>query len=682
MVARVRIADAPKVTGDSVVMRVKPLDDHRMPPVVRVSWFDPPHLPATGEVWELELRLRRPRGNSNPGVYDYEAWLFREKIHATGYVVGGKRNRLLWSGTGSALDRFRSDFARRARIATQSDDAAAVLVAIGVGQRHLVSRAQWERFALSGTSHLMAISGLHVGLAALVAFVVSFALAGLLPGRRNNYVVAVVCGTMCALAYAVISGFGVPAQRAVLMLSVAALSLLRRRQVDPAVAIALAAGVVFLADPIATMTPGFHLSFAAVAILLWLACRKDVVPGRSRLIEVPRQLVVMQVFLMFGLLPLTALIFQRFAVLATPVNLVAVPLFSVVTVPFSLAGLLAGGVSEPLALVLLSIAACSIDLLDRFINCLVSLPIANVPLADIHGVAYWFALLPLAWVVLPRGWPGRRIAILGVMSIVLWKPAPPPPGCFDGWVLDVGQGLAVVVQTRAAVMLFDTGMAWRSGGSAAEHSIVPFLQSRGIDRIEWLLISHDDLDHSGGLEAVRDAVSVGTVVAGEPLQRGSDQRCRAGQRWQSAGVDFRILHPDSAHKPAGNASSCVLRVAAGSYGLLLTGDIEAESEYQLVQSGTGLESSIVVVPHHGSLTSSTAPFVGSIRPEYAVVSAGFANRWGFPKPRVVERWQGAGAVVLNTASSGAVHFRVCADVGVVEVNEERQLRRRFWHAGT
>ena len=682
MLARVRIVDVPRVTDETVVMRLEPLDDHRIPPLVRVSWFQPPYLPSLGEVWELELRLKRPRGTRNPGVYDHEAWLFRERIQATGYVVGSQRNRLLWSETGSFLDRLRAGFSKRAHMATESDAVAAVLVAIGVGRRHLVSAEQWDRFAISGTSHLMAISGLHVGLAGLFAFLATFALAGLVPRRRNNYVLAVAGGTLFALAYAVISGLGVPARRAALMLVVAALTLARRRAVDPAAALSLAAMLVFLTDPIATMTPGFHLSFAAVALLLWLARRKQAAPGRWRLLEAPKQLLIMQVFLLFGLLPLTVSIFQRFAPLATPVNLVAVPLFSIVTVPFSLAGLIAGGISEPLALALLSTAGLSIELLDRYISLLVQLPVAQVPLAELQGAAVMLILLPIAWVLLPRGWPGRRVALLGVISIVLWRPAPPPPGCFDTWVLDVGQGLAVTVQTHEDVMLYDTGIAWRGGGSIAEHSIVPFLRSRGMNRIAWLVISHDDLDHSGGLAAVRDAFAVGKVMAGESLQAGADQPCRAGQRWLSAGVAFDVLHPPTAATSKGNASSCVLRVSTGPHGLLLTGDIEAQSEYWLLEHGGLLASQVAVVPHHGSKTSSIAPFVDTVRPEYAIVSAGYANRWGFPKPRIVERWQQAGAKVLTTATSGAVHFRMCAAAGVANMSEERQKSRRFWHAGT
>jgi competence protein ComEC len=439
---------------------------------------------------------------------------------------------------------------------------------------------------------------------------------------------------------------------------------------------------VFLVDPVATMAPGFHLSFAAVAALLWLAKRKAGAHPVSRWLDVPRQLLAMQVFLLFALLPLTALIFQRFAVVATPVNFIAVPVFSLVTVPLTLAGLALGEMSEATAVVLLKTAAHSIDALDWFIERMASLPYADTRLAKTEGMAWLLVFLPLSCVVLPKGWPGRQLALLGVIAIVTWRPALPPTGCFDTWVLDVGQGLAVAVQTREGVMLFDTGMAWRSGGSVAGQSILPFLSSRRIRYIDWLLVSHTDLDHSGGVDAIRESLTVGSVIAGEKLGSGSDRHCRAGDRWTSAKVDFEVLHPGAADTDAGNASSCVVRVSAGSHGLLLTGDIEAESERELIQGGAQLASNIVVVPHHGSMTSSTVPFINSVRPDFAVVSAGYGNRWGFPKPRVVERWQAAGADVLSTTSSGAVYFRVCATDGVVAVGQERERRRRFWHAET
>jgi competence protein ComEC len=680
MLARVRVADFPKATGDSIVMLIEPAGDSRIPARVRVSWFDPPHVPAIGEIWELELRLRRPRGTSNPGVFDYESWLFREKIHATGYVVGGKRNRLLWSGTSSALDRFRQRFAARALAAAESTETAGVLAAVGVGLRHQISRDQWDRFAVSGTSHLMAISGLHVGLAALASSLLVFVLLGVLPGRRNACVAAIIAGLVFAMTYAAISGFGVPARRATIMLAVAALAVSRRRQVDPVAAVALAAVLVYIFDPVATMRPGFDLSFAAVVLLLWLAKRRRGTSLIPRWLDTPRQLLTMQVFLLFGLVPLTALLFQRFAVVATPVNLVAVPLFSVVTVPLTLAALAVGDLSEGLASHLLVIAAHSIDALDRFIEFMVNLPMADTRLAAFGGAGVLLLCLPLAWVALPPGWPGRHLAILGIVAIVTWRPAAPPAGCFDAWILDVGQGLAVAVQTHEGVMVFDTGMAWRGGGSVAEQSIVPFLRSRGIRHVNQLVISHADLDHSGGVAVIRREIGVGNVLAGEHSDLIASSRCLAGQHWVSAGVRFEVLHPARLSLAEGNAASCVVRVSVGSYGMLLTGDIEARSESLLIRNGAPLASDIVVVPHHGSLTSSTVPFTDSVRPAYAVISAGFGNRWGFPKPRVVERWRAVGATVLNTAASGAIHFRVCSQRGVVAVSQERQLRHRFWHA--
>ena len=682
MLAQVRVSDYPRARGDSIVFLVESVGDRRIPQRVRVSWFDPPHVPAIGEVWELELRLQRPRGTSNPGVFDYESWLFREKLHATGYVVGGKRNRLLWSGTATKLERFRARFVARAVVAADSTASAGVLAAVGVGLRHLVSHEQWDRYAISGTSHLMAISGLHVGLAAIAAFFVAGLSLGALPGGRNVYRMAVVAGFGFALAYALVSGFGVPARRAVVMLAVGALTVLRGRQVDPLAAVALAAALVYTFDPVATMRPGFDLSFAAVVLLLWLAKRRNVARITPRWLSGARQLVTMQVFLLFGLLPLTALIFQRFAIIATPVNLVAVPLFSLVTVPLTVAGLAIGEFSEALANKLLVIAAASIDILDGYVERMATLPFADLRLAALDGAGLLLLCLPLAWVVLPPGWPGRRIAFLGTVAVVMWRPAAPPQGCFDTWVLDVGQGLSVAVETHEDVLLFDTGMAWRGGASAAEQSIIPFLRSRRIRHIDRLLVSHADLDHSGGLDAIRKEIGVASVIAGEAGITGANARCVAGQRWTSAGIAFDVLHPSKTMSATGNAASCVLRVSTGPHGLLMTGDIEAESERSLIQSGVALTSDIMVVPHHGSLTSSTVPFTDSVRPSYAVISAGYANRWGFPKVRVVERWKAVGADVLNTATSGAIHFRVCAQGGVRSISRERQRRHRFWHAAT
>ena len=678
MLTVVRVADFPTKNGDSIGLTIEPLDDPRLPQRSRVSWFEAPVVPKIGEIWELEVRLRRPRGGLNPGVFDVETWLFREKFHATGYVVNGKRNRLLWSGTESSMDALRARFETRTRAATDSRDAAAVLMAVGTGSRHQVSRAQWDRFAISGTSHLMAISGLHVGLAGMVAFGIAWGIAGLLPLRGGHLLPALGTSLLAAVAYTGISGFGVPAQRAALMLAVAALAVVRRRQPAALETVAAAATVIFLVDPLAAMSPGFCLSFAAVAVLLWLARRRQL--NTSGIGKAPARLLELQVFLMFGLMPLTALFFQRFAIVATPVNMVAVPAFSVVVVPLTLAGLVVGEMCERAAMPLLRLAADAIDAVDVAIRWFSELSFADLTLARFEGVAVILLLLPLAWVLLPRGWPGRGLACVGVVATVLWRPAAPPADCFDTWVLDVGQGLAVVIETHDHVLLYDTGMAWRSGGSVAEQVIEPFLAARGIGRIDGLLVSHDDLDHSGGAARLWHTMKPRFLLAGEPLRHASNHPCEAGATWWSGAVRFLILHPEKGQRGEGNDASCVVRVSIGPYSVLLTGDIEAPAERRVLRRGLPVGAEVVLVPHHGSVTSSSVPFVDAVSPVLAVVSAAHANRWGFPRDSVVNRWEAVGARVLNTAQHGAVRVRLCAEHGIAATTLERERRRRFWHA--
>lgn len=684
LLTQVRIVDFPRITGRAVVMLVEPLNDHRLPPRSRVSWFEPGSLPSIGDVWEFELRLKRPRGYSNPGVFDVEAWMFRQKIHATGYVVNGHRNRLLRTDTEGSIDGIRRQFVVRAKQAAESPDVAAVLAAIGVGARHLVSREQWDRYALSGTSHLMAISGLHVGLAATVAFLLLHCLAGLLRVNGNVYCAAILAGAVVATGYAAVSGFGVPAQRASLMLLAGACAVVRRRHIDPSTTVAIAAATVFILDPVATMTPGFNLSFLAVVLLLWLARRRcnPVAPGNvlGRFWGALHSLFIMQVFLLLGLMPLTVLLFQRVAFLATPVNLVAVPLFSLISVPFTLVGLAISDVFGRVGNVALRIAGKSIAWLETMIDFAVRLPFADRTVAGIDDHGWLIAIFPALWVLLPKGWPGRHVALLAVLALLLYVPQPPNEGCIDAHVLDVGQGLATVVQTAGSTLLFDTGMAFRGGGNVAEQVVVPFLKSKGIGRIDWLIVSHADTDHSGGVRALHEHTEVGVMLVGESLGEAElpSVACREGQNWQADKVSFRILHPDVAAPRNGNDSSCVLMIEAGKHGLLLTGDIEADAERELVEKNRLQVADVVVVPHHGSLTSSSAPFVDAVSPIVAIASAGHANRWGFPKARVVERWRLSGAEVRDTATSGAVSVRLCADDGLRALRADRYERRRFW----
>ena len=333
---------------------------------------------------------------------------------------------------------------------------------------------------------------------------------------------------------------------------------------------------------------------------------------------------------------------------------------------------------------LLRMSAASIRGIEWVIGGFAKLPVADISIAGVDGIGgtvFCFIFLPALWIILPRGWPGRWIAVLAVIALVIHKPATPGHACIDTDVLDVGQGLAVVVQSKKHTLIFDTGASYRGGGSAAAQVVQPFLRHRGIETIDWLVVSHADNDHAGGVQTLVRQFEVGRILAGEALPDVDQEvfSCEMGQMWVADGIEYRFLHPEHGNHQDGNDSSCVLAISAGDYHLLLTGDIEAAGERNVLTQLPFDSASIVLVPHHGSLTSSSPAFVNRLRPDLAVASAGYANRWGFPKERVTKRWEGAGATVLDTANSGAVSFRLCQRDGVSRLREERLQRRRFWH---
>lgn len=669
MVVDLQVVDFPSAAGTTTSFLVRPIDDARLPGRIRLSWFEPPVSVRYGDRWRLEVRLRRPRGARNPGSFDYEGWLFREHIAATGYVVNSHRNGLLRPLPPNLVDQLRRRFVERVVALIDDPEPASVLVALVVGTRHLLSDAQWQRYAATGTSHLMAISGLHIGLAAGGAYLLTLLVAGVLGARarqRNHQRAAIVCSVAVALSYAAIAGFAVPARRASLMLLLAAVSLFAFRRPRLPVIIATVALAMALLDPLTTMTPGFMLSFTAVAVLVWVGQRHA-------------GLVTMQLMLLCGLLPLVAVLFDRVSLAALPVNLLAVPLFGFVTVPLSLLGLLLDGALQPLGDLALRLAALSIRLLEYGLSFAAALPLASFIVPALSGAAWLCILAPAVWAVLPPGWPGRSVAWVGMLALLLYQPDRPAPGCARISILDVGQGLAVVVETRRHTLVYDTGPAYRSGGSAAASVLLPYLAHRGVRELDRLVISHADLDHSGGVGTLLQSVPVRQILAGEPLAEIKALPCRRGQNWSYDGVDFQVLYPPLQANLEGNNRSCVLLLQAGAYRVLFSGDIEAPAEHDLLRLENLAAVDAVIVPHHGSRTSSTLPFVQALRPTLAIVSSGFGNHWGLPKPDVVQRWRAAGANVMNTATSGAIELSLCAASGLESIREYRHDNRRIWH---
>jgi competence protein ComEC len=686
LVLNARIVEFPQWDGASLRLVVRPIYRDELPEKIRLTWSETDARPMIGEVWHLNVRLRRPRGYANPGGFDYEGWLFRQRIGATGYVIADQHNYLLRGENGARVDRFRRQIVERITALAPEDHAAAVLMAIAVGARHAISREQWELYAATGTSHLMAISGLHIGLAAGSAYLLSWAVFAPFFRRRNLRDAALATAVVAAGIYATMAGLAVPAQRAMLMALIAGVAVMMRRRIAPGRLLAVTALLVFVADPLAILAPGFRLSFAAVAILFLIARQHLRAGGIDRpqyldtMLVHGKRLGVMQLALLAGLFPLVVLIFGRFTLVAPAVNIIVLPIFNFITVPLSLAGMVLDGPLQPAGDRLLLWAHQSIRLVLWIVAKFAEPSFLSFRSVLSGNVLITF--LPALFVLLPAGWPGRRVALIAMIFVTAYRPSPPPDGCLDMHALDVGQGLAIVMQTHNYAMLYDTGPSFRSGSNAAELVVLPFLAHLGIRRLDRVVISHADLDHSGGIRSVIAKTEVGRVLVGEalPYLGTAQTQCVTGSQWQWDGMVFTVLHPRKDSPWTGNNSSCVLEIDTGNEKLLLAGDIESAVEKLLAHQSALQRSRVVFVPHHGSRTSSGAEIVNATRPDVAIVSAGHENRWGFPKEDVVRRWQQAGATVLDTATSGAISLRFCRDAPSGAVREERVRSARYWHA--
>jgi competence protein ComEC len=674
-----RVASVPQASGAALRFRFAVDAGSGLPGRVELTWYEPDFRPLAAERLELEVRLRRPRGFANPGGGDYEARLLREGIGATGYVRAARR-----------LGRSGEDVARKPVLVARDTIAAAIRDSLGerpaagivaglsVGLQDALSPLQWRELARSGTTHLMAISGMHVGVFALVA--------GWTAGRLQRWRqrrgatraardVAVIAGSAAALGYAALAGWSVPAQRTALMIAIAAGALWWRRRVGPADAFAAGAIAVLLLQPLAPLAVGFWLSFGAVAAILLATA------GESRSAGMLRGYAQTQWAVTAGLVPALVGSFGQVSLVSVLVNFVAIPLYTLLVVPAVL-------VATMLVLLIPAAGAVALGAVAELIE--FTWPLISVPASwswatwgvAAPGVVAWSLLLTGAAAALaPLPAPGRCAGLLLAVAACLWRPAAPAEGALRFTLLDVGQGLAAVVQTRRHVLVYDAGPAFRSGRDAGAIAVEPYLRARGLRHVDLLVASHDDLDHAGGAASLAGLVPVARLAAsGQALDAlGAVERCERGRRWQWDGVEFEWLHPGSAPPPGDNDASCVLRVRAGPHVLLLTGDIEASAESELVATGEIGPVALLTVPHHGSRTSSTAAFVAATRPRWALVAAGHRNRWGFPKPEVVQRWHEAGAQVLGGPSSGAIEFEIDPGREIAPPREWRKERRRAWH---
>ncbi|MCQ4166213.1 DNA internalization-related competence protein ComEC/Rec2 [Tahibacter harae] len=640
---------------------------------VRLSWYGTPPRLRPCASWQLRVRLKRPRGLSNPGGFDSERQALQLGLVAVGYVREDGANRELAPAPGCVA-------ARRERIADAiaaefgDTPVAHLLRALAVGDQRGLDAAEWQVLRATGVGHLIAISGFHVGMLALAGAWCARRLWRCRPQLALRWPAAVLEAPLalgCATAYAALAGFGIATVRTLLMLAVVMLARTLRRELPLRQALALALAALLLADPLALLAAGFWLSFAGVALLVYSFGNR---PGLAWW----RELVPAQVAMSLGLLPLSLWFFGHSSLVGPLANLVAVPWISFVVVPLTLAGVLTAALLPAAGSLILDIAAFALEGQWRLLEWLSTWPLAQWYFAEATAAAYGLAGLGVLWLLLPRGVPLRGVAALLLLPL-LWPPAARPVrGGFDLSVIDVGQGLAVLLRTERHALLYDTGSRFPSGFDQGESVVAPAVQALGVRRLDTLVISHADGDHAGGAAGVIRNLHPRRIFAGEPVP-GLDtaQACESGLAWQWDGVDFRALHPPPAGGGRGNASSCVLLVQSGQARLLLSGDMVAADEARIA-AAAGAQPLVVLVPHHGSRTSSSNALLDALPIQAALVSAAYRSRFGHPHAEVVARYRERAVPLWNTADSGCLRWRFTPAAPPEPIEFCRQRRRHYW----
>lgn len=663
--------------GDGVV---------EVPARVQLVWREPGVVPVPGQRWQWPVRLQAPHGLRNPGGFDLELWMWAQGLGASGQVRSGKAipvPRLVAEAGGAWVARARQHVRDRLMAEVSDARSAGVLAALVVGDQASIDEADWVVFRDTGVAHLVSVSGLHVtmfaGLAMALVAVCWRGVARGYPGllwRLPLPQAAAWGGVALASAYAVFSGWGVPAQRTTAMLAVVVVLRLGARRWPWPVVWLVAMQVVLWLDPWALLQAGFWLSFFAVGVLMVAAAPAPAPDGagggwRTKALNLLREQAVVTT----ALAPLTLLLFGQFSVIGLVANLLAIPWVTLVVTPLAMLGVwvpglweLGAGAVQGMGWVLAHLAAWPGATVER-----PALPMGLAVSAVLGGV-----LLVQRWPWAWRGW-----GVLLVWPALTYSPVPPAHGSFVLSVPDVGQGGAALVRTARHTLLYDTGPAWGDGPAqnAGQRVLVPWLRLQGVD-LSAVVVSHEDLDHSGGMHAIAKAHPRAHWWASfepGPQVGVRAQRCEAGQSWVWDGVLFEVLHPRAEDYGAGlgsNALSCVLKVGEGGQAVLLTGDITVAEETRIALGRPGLRARVLLAAHHGSHTSSGPVWLNTVQPGVVLVQAGHRNRYGHPAPVVLARYRERGIPWYASPACGAATW----DSRVPDrVHCERGDPGRYWH---
>ena len=644
--------------------------------LIRLGWYDTDREVHACEQWRLRVRLKRPRGTINPGGFDAERYALERGIVAVGSVRAADDDAAL-SRDALCIDGFRARVGDTIVAALGESTSADLLRALAFGDQHAMSEGEWSVARATGIPHLIAISGLHIALFAsfgvgLMRLI--WKIAPRLTLRWPAPLLEACASLLFAIAYAIVAGFGLPTRRALIMIGALLIANLLRRAKAPVHALALAVIVLLIADPLCVLSSGFWLSFVGVGWLMF--CLHDSTARKHGW----RNLMRSQGVASLGLLPLGIWFFGQSSLIGPLANLIAVPLICFFVLPVGVfAALIAIGLPA-IGFPLLVLVGHVLDALWYALEKFSQIPGALWYFPEPGFVALILALVGAFWLLQLRGVPARGVGVFLMLPLLMPAQSNLRDGAFDAYVLDVGQGLAIVVRTSRHTLIYDAGPHYQSGFDLGEAAVVPALRALGIEHPDRMIISHGDSDHAGGAASVDAAFPHMDIESGEPERlKIPASQCLAGEQWTWDGVTFRIVSPTPPLDKTGNDRCCVLDVRSGDNELVLPGDITSSVEGTVASSISPATAHVVLQsPHHGSKTSSSDAFLDALHPMLSIFSTGYLNHFHHPNPDIVARYDAHGIATLNTSESGFVHIRFDTDTVPVVIERGRIDRHPYW----
>lgn len=655
------IHSLPQVSPErsSFIFKLKTIDQQPMSTLVRLSWPHPSQALIVGDCWQLSAKLKRIHSTMNPGGFDYEAWAFQNGLRASGVVMNKlAANKIESDNYFSFIKRLRQTIQQKVQRLLPATETAPWLLALMIGERSGIPPSQWEVLRNTGTNHLMAIAGLHIGFMSGLAALLTAWLWRRMPGlclRLPAKEAGACAALLLAICYSALAGFSIPTQRASIMISIYLITTLKRRLIPEWQAWSLALLIVLLLNPLSVLSSSFWLSFVTIALILYG------MGGRLGAHNFWWKWGRPQWVIAVGLLPLSLWIFTQYSLVSFLANSIAIPWVGFLLLPLCFLAMISLPFSETLTQLVLVVADKCLSLLWWILALFSQLSFATWQQTMPSYLYLIVSFIGIVLLLAPRGLPGKYLGLFWLLPLLFYKPPSLDQGELKFTLLDVGQGLSAIIQTQHHTLVFDTGARFGPDHDMGESVVLPYLAHEGIKNLDLMIISHGDNDHRGGAAAILNKLPVTAIHSSVPELFASREAsyCLRGQSWDWDGVHFSYLNPSVEHLGLGNDSSCTLKVSTAKGSLLLLGDIEKEGEKNILSdSGVDLAADLIVAPHHGSKTSGYFPFLSRVHPQYVFYATGYRNRYHFPHPSVINSYQALGVVQWNTVRTGAIEMKM------------------------